>query len=69
MENGRLRAAEEMSRTPEAAPGCSMANASAVMPPMEAPTTEYSRAIPNDSMTACPALAMSSRHSVGKLSR
>ena len=39
MAKGRLRAAAEIDTSLRLRPGCSRVKASAVMPPMEAPTT------------------------------
>ena len=69
MAKGRLRAAAEIDTNLRLRPGWSKVKASAVMPPIEAPTTVWARSMRRWSSTWAPAAAMSSRHSTGKSSR
>ena len=69
MAKGRLRAAAEMDSRLRLRPGNSKVKASAVMPPMEAPTTQCVVWIFKRSSTAAPTLAMSSKERTGKSRR
>ena len=69
MAKGRLRAAAEMDSRRRLRPGNSKVKASAVMPPMEAPTRLCTVWMPKLSSTAAPVLAISSKERIGKSRR
>ena len=69
IENGSACALPEMLTWLRAMPGCSISTASAVIPPMELPTTQASCAMPSARTTSIAARAPSSIDSSGKSRR
>ena len=69
IENGAERAAAEIDTTLRVSPGNSAQYASTVMPPSDGPITAASFLMPSETATSCPARAMSSTVSTGKVSR
>ncbi len=69
IENGRAWTAPEMLMWLRANPGWRAISAKALIPPIEFPITQASRAKPSARTTQAPASAMSSTERSGKLNR